>query len=220
MKVAEISLAFSRPWSIRVPLLTRQLQTEYVDAFFADGTLRLSSFNVFRNHPDELRRDEQEGRIHLEIIGPNSKTHVVGMNGQEAYVMCTSTIEAALPVDGSISAFRILDTLGFANAISAQIPGFLGGTEGLCSYRDNTVLRKTDLQPFEPPAEDADVEKWFEEHERRIGKHSIDTFFVKESRFSHEAEYRFIWFAAGPHREYLDIKCPAARQFCERVSRP
>jgi hypothetical protein len=217
MRVAEISLAFSRPWTFRVPFLTRQLQAKYVDAFFADGTLRLSSFDVFRKHPDKLRRDEQEGRIHMEITGPNSRTAVVAINGQEAYVMCASTIETALPTDGSMSAFRILDTLGFANAISAQIPGFLGGTEGLCSYRDNTMLRKADPRPFESPPEGEDVEKWFEEHDRRIGKHSIDAFFVKESRFSHEAEYRFIWFASGQHRDYIDIECPAARQFCERV---
>lgn len=153
----------------------------------------------------------------MEITGPNSRTSVVAINGQEAYILCASTIETALPINGSMSAFRILDTLGFANAISAHIPGFLGGTEGLCSYRDNTILRKTDPQPFEPPPDGADMEKWFEEHERRIGKHSVDAFFVKESRFSHEAEYRFIWFASGPHRNHIDIKCPAARQFCERV---
>ena len=153
----------------------------------------------------------------MEITGPNSRTSVVAINGQEAYVMCASTIQAALPAGGSMSAFRILDTLGFANAISAQVPGFLGGTEGLCSYRDNTMLRKADPRPFEPPLEGTDVEKWFEEHERHIGKHSVDAFFIKESRFSHEAEYRFIWFASGPYRDYIDIKCPSARQFCERV---
>jgi hypothetical protein len=153
----------------------------------------------------------------MEITGPNSRASVLATNGQEAYVMCASTVETALPADGSMAAFRILDTLAFANAISSQILGFVGGTEGLCSYRDNTMLKKTDPSSFEPPPEGADVEKWFEDHERRIGKHSIDAFFVKESRFSHESEYRFIWFASGPHREYLDIKCPAAKQFCERV---
>lgn len=200
-----------------MPMLTRQMKTEYVDAFFQDGTLRLSSFDVFRRHPDELRRDTQEGRIVMEIEAPNGKTSVLGTNGQEAYVMCASTVETALLSDGSVSAFRILDTLGFANAISGQIQGFLGGTEGLCSYRDNTVLKKRDSRPISPPPEGANPEKWFEEQKRYIGMHSIDAFFVKESRFSHEAEYRFIWFASGARREYLDIKCPAAIQFCERV---
>lgn len=193
------------------------MRTEYVEAFFRDGTLRLSSFEVFRQHPDELRRDTQEGRVVMEIEAPNGKTSVLGTNGQEAYVMCASTVETALPSDGTISAFRILDTLGFANAISGQIPGFVGGTEGLCSYRDNTMLRKRDSRPIAPPPEGSDPEKWFHEQERFIGKHAIDAFFVKESRFSHEAEYRFIWFASGSHNRYLDIKCPAALQFCERA---
>lgn len=215
--MAEISMAFSRPWSFRVPLLTRQMKAEFVDDFFNDGTLRLSSFEVFRRHPDELRRDSQEGRIVMEIEAPNGKTSILGINGQESYVMCASTIETTLPSDGSVAAFRILDTLGFANAISGQIPGFLGGTEGLCSYRDNTMLKKRDSRPIVPPPDGVDPEKWFEEQQHHIGKHSIDAFFIKESRFSHEAEYRFIWFASGTHKDYLDIKCPAALQFCERA---
>lgn len=215
--MAEIPLAFSRPWSFRVPLLTRQMKAEYVDAFFRDGTLRLSSFEVFRQHPDELRRDTQEGRVAMEIEAPNGKTSILGTNGQEAYVICASTVDSTLPHDGSISAFRILDTLGFANAISGQILGFVGGTEGLCSYRDNTMLKKRDPRPIAPPPEGVDPGKWFEEQQRFIGRHSIDAFFVKESRFSHEAEYRFIWFASGDHTDCLDIKCPAALQFCERA---
>jgi hypothetical protein len=193
------------------------MKAEFVDAFFTDGTLRLSSFEVFRKHPDELRRDSQEGRIVMEIEAPNGKTSILGTNGQEAYVMCASTVETTLPSDGSVAAFRILDTLGFANAISGQIPGFLGGTEGLCSYRDNTMLKKRDSRPIASPPDGVDPEKWFEEQQHYIGKHSIDAFFIKESRFSHEAEYRFIWFASGIHKDYLDIKCPAALQFCERA---
>jgi len=197
-------------------LLTRQLKAEFVDAFFRDGTLRLSSFEVFRRHPDELRRDPQEGLVAMEIKAPNGKTSILGANGQEAYVMSASTVETVLPPDGSIAAFRILDTLDFANAISGQIPGFLGGTEGLCSYRDNTMLKKKDSRIM-PPPDGVDPEKWFEEQKRYIGRHTIDAFFVKESRFSQEAEYRFIWFASGSHKDYLDIKCPAALQFCEHA---
>lgn len=215
--MAEISLAFSRPWSIRVPLLTRQLKTEYVEAFFRDGTLRLASFKTFRKHPDELRRDPQEGLVAMEIEAPNGRTSILGASGQEAYVLCASTVETTLPDDGSVAAFRILDTLGFANAISSQIPGFLGGVEGLCSYRDNTMLKKKDSRPIRPPSEGENPEKWFEDQQRYIGRQTIDAFFMKESRFSHEAEYRFIWFASGPRKEYLDIKCPAALQFCERA---
>lgn len=131
--------------------------------------------------------------------------------------MCASTVEHAPPANGTMSAFRILNTLGFANAVASQIPGFVGGTEGLCSYRDNTSLRETDPTPFGPPPEGEGLEEWFAEQKRRVGRHSIDAFFVKESRFAHEAEYRFIWFASGPYREYREIKCPDARQFCERV---
>ena len=55
----EINLAFTRPWTVRLPTLVRQMKPEYVDAFFNDGSLRLSSFESFRRHPDEKRKDAE-----------------------------------------------------------------------------------------------------------------------------------------------------------------
>lgn len=106
--------------------------------------------------------------------------------------------------------------MGFANAISGQVAGFVGGAEGLCSYRENTMLQKKDERLFYSPKEGEDPQRWYEDQQRYLAKHSIDAFFVKHIRFSHEAEYRFIWFASGIHKEYLDIKCPEALRYCER----
>jgi hypothetical protein len=217
--VREISAAFGRPWSVRLPLLTRQMNTQYVDAFFTDGSLRLSSFETFRRHPDEVRRDEQEGLVAMEIEAPNGTLNLLGANAQEAYILCASTIEttpATNPNDDH-SAFRILDCLAFADAISRQIPGFVGGVEGLCSYRDNTMIRKKDARLINPPEKAEDAERWFAEQQSYVGKQVIDAYFMKHSRFSSESEYRFIWFAEGMRHEFLDIKCPAALKFCARA---
>lgn len=118
--MAEIPFAFSRPWSFRVPVLTRQMKTEYVEAFFRDGSLRLSSFKIFREHPDELRRDEMEGQINMNIDVPNGKLSVLANNMQEAYIICASTIESSIPKDGSISAFRILIRWGLQMLFQAK----------------------------------------------------------------------------------------------------
>src|SRR5215831_11408391 len=98
------------------------MKTQYVDAFFADGSVRLSSFEAFRRHPDEMRRDGQEGLVAMEIEAPNGTSSILGANGQEAYILCASTIESAPKTPAhDRSAFRILNCLGFADAISRQI---------------------------------------------------------------------------------------------------
>lgn len=215
----EMSLAFARPWSVRLPTLVRQMQTQYVDAFFEDGSLRLSSFESFRRHPDEKRRDAQEGIIAMQVDTPTGPFNILGANGQEAYIICASTVETPIPDDqsASISAFRIIDTVKFADAVSRQIVGFVGGMEGLCAYRTNTMIRKSDPTPINPPTDGNQVEEWFHAMNRHTSNLAVDAYFMKHITFSHESEYRFIWFADGPRREFIDIKCPAARQFCERI---
>jgi len=217
--VPEMSLAFARPWSVRLPTLVRYMHTQYVDAFFNDGSLRLSSFESFRRHPDERRRDSQEGLVAMQVDTPTGPFSILGSSGQEAYIVCASTVETSIP-DGqssTVSAFRILDTLKFADAISRQIAGFVGGVEGLCAYRTNTMIRKSDPTPITPPTDGSKAEEWFHVMNQHTGRLVMDAFFMKHINFAHESEYRFIWFAEGSRQEYIDIKCPAARQFCERI---
>ena len=195
------------------------MPARFVNDFFRDGSIRISSFESFRKHPDEARRDSQEGHVAMIVNTPSGPFNILGSNGQEAYVLCASTVEKidGVQEDGEVSAFRILDPTKFADVVSRQIPGFVGGVEGLCAYRENTMITKSDLRAIIPPASQADAEAWFHEQNHHTGKLVIDAFFMKHISFSHESEYRFIWFADGSRKEYLDIKCPTAVQFCERI---
>jgi len=53
----------TKPWHIYFPVLFRYLEQEYIDAFFRDGSLRLSSFKQFAKHKDEARNDWGEGNL-------------------------------------------------------------------------------------------------------------------------------------------------------------
>lgn len=216
----EMNFAFTRPWTVRLPTLVRQMNTKYVDEFFNDGSLRLSSFESFRRHPDEKRRDGQEGLVAMEVDTPTGSLSILGACGQEAYIMCASTVE--IPIDendGPVSAFRILDTLKFADSISRQIPGFIGGAEGFCIYRNNTMIKKSDPAPMTSPTAGTNPDLWFQEQKLRIAKLAMDAYFMKHISFAHEAEYRFVWFAENSRKQFLDIKCPAAIECCERVTK-
>ena len=215
----EITTHFSRPWSIKTPTLTRYMEETYVDEFFKSGSLRLSSFKSFRNNPDEEQGDQHEGRASAQIKTPNGNHAILAMNGQEAYVLCATTVESK-KLEASFktkTGFRILNSLGFANCISAHIPGFVGGIEGLCSYRDSTIINKNLSKDFSPPDSFVNPEIWAGEYDKFVARQSQEAFFIKLSKYSHQAEYRFIWFAHGKEGKYIDIICPEARQYCQRI---
>lgn len=216
--MSELSIQFARPWSIRTPVLTRYMEKKYVEEFFEHGKMRISSFRSFRKNPDEERGDIFEGRVSAQIKTPNGNHAVIAMNGQEAYVMCTTTVESQ-KLEASFSTtsgFRILNTIGFANCISSHIPGFVAGLEGLCSYRDETAIRKELESDFPPPDSFPNPENWAKEYDNFVAQQTREGFFIKKLKYSHQAEYRFIWFAQGQEKEYIDIICPDARRFCQQ----
>ena len=70
-----------------------------------------------------------------------------------------------------------------------------------------------------PPADEAGMEKWGEEYERYLAaQNSNESFLLKPQRYARQAEYRLVWFAAGLEKNYIDIKCPEAIKFCEKVT--
>lgn len=208
-------IPFGYSWGVRTPVVIRSMESKYVDAFFQSGSLRISSFDSFRKHPDELRRDEEEGTAVMEIRSANSTMSAITFNGQEAYVLCASTVEPELSPDQD--GLIIDDTIAFAAAISRFLPGFVGGTEGLCTYRSNTLYKAFDEHEFKPPVDGEDPEKWASQQDRVIGRHMQNKFFIKHSRFSHESEYRMIWFCSGKPKDFVDIECVDAVRFCRRL---
>lgn len=100
-------------------------------------------------HPDEARRHGSDGTISMQLNQPSGGQFTALMiNGAQAYVLFASMVERtpdpAQPLSSSRAAFRILDTLSFADAISRWIPGFTHGVQGPCVYRPTTLLTEGD----------------------------------------------------------------------------
>lgn len=218
-----MQLQFLRPWQVVIPSVIRYLEDKYVNAFFERGSLRLSSFRRFRQHTDEQRGDAGEGSITMEVVNPESRHAVVAFNWQEAYVLCGSTIQSAEVMksfEGAESGIKIKNPVGFADAVSRHIPGFVGGFQGACIYTDDRVVRRANVIDikFPPPDDEAGAEKWSEEYERYLAaQNSNESFLLKPMRYSHQAEYRLVWFAMGTEKDYIDIECPEAIKLCEKV---
>jgi hypothetical protein len=213
MSVLNLPIGYN--WEVRTPVVDRLMHREYVDAFFKDGSLRLSSFESFCKHPDEARKDLEEGKVAMKIVSPKSNLSAILFNGQEAYVLCGSMTEVH-PSNG-YSSIRIKDTLAFSATVATQIPEFIGGTEGPCIYRAITFYEATDDYSLSPPEDGEDPERWMDKQNSVIGNHMRNKFFIKQARFAAESEYRMVRFCDGTPRPFIYIKCPKAIQFCEQV---
>jgi hypothetical protein len=221
---ATIGLHFGREWRIRRPYVYRYLDSRYVDDFFRDGSLRISSFKSFANHDDEQRNDATEGQgmiWNTTSEGAGQTMVAVMSQGNNAYVLCGSTSHDPSLADAfsADSGFRINDTTAFADAVGHRISGFTGGIEGACLYlarknvqRDVGLVNLDNLKT-DSSGQSLDLGKMMGFFGDLAGD---DLYFMKPNRYSHQNEYRLLWFAHDEANVYADIKCPEARQFCTR----
>lgn len=212
-------------WEVIRPRVFRYLEAKYVDAFFKDGFLRLSSFSRFAQHADEQRKDASEGMGVREGIGENAHVIMATGRGHDCYVLCGSTIynEAAQELFPDADAcFAIDDTVRFAIEVARAIAGFKGGLEGPAIYQDNTIIRRDLgeekieelLEKHRLPDGNLDM-RMLGEMQAKVG--GFEEFFIKQSRFSAQAEYRFLWSVNGTADDYVDLKVPQALNYCRRI---
>jgi hypothetical protein len=200
-----VTFQIAKPWQVRLPILIRYLEKKWIDRFFECGELMLSSFSQFRKHSDEQRHDPHEGASVLDIRFGEQPLSGIAFFGSDAYVLCGSMIESLdlmAQFPGCDDYFCITDTIGFASAVANSIPGFIGGFQGACIYRDERIVqRKIDGPPlFVPPDanQSFDPEKSLHEMNRRVFEAAaLEPFFFKPVSYAHQGEYRLIWTVSG-----------------------
>ena len=166
--VTLLVVPFSKPWKVLQPTVFRYMDRRWIDAFFETGALRLSSLARFQRHVDEQRQDQNEGVQSYEYYTPSEPPLFLSTwihYGMNAYVLCGSMSESGslATAFGADDYLAIQETMEFANAIAAHIPGFIGGTEGPCLYLNRRLLKR-DLGPLSLDhlglsAEKSDTEK-------------------------------------------------------------
>lgn len=219
---SSIPITFNRDWILKRPYLYRYMDKAFVDEFFKNGSLRLSSFRKFSEHPHELCRDASEGAgtiINKSSEGEGQTFLASISQGQNAYILCGSSIHHPNIAEKfqSNSGFRINDIAQFANAISSYVPGFVFGVEGPCHYVPNRVITRygkvIDLEKMKISENALDMHKMFEAVFSKAGD---DLLFLKEVTFADEYEYRLIWNTLDVAEKFIDIKCLEASKFCTR----
>jgi len=170
----------------------RYLEAKYVEAFFKDGSLRLSSFAQFAQHPDEQRKDTAEGVSSKFGVGSQATIGIFGSTGHNYYVLCGTlhNTDGVRKQFGQYDACIAIDNVvNFANAVSLKIPSFTGGIEGPALYQDERMIIKnlgkatTEelMEPYKNPDGTLKMEMIFDAAKRLGG---VEEFFIKHSRYA------------------------------------
>ena len=210
------STSYTKGWRTFSPVVYRYLDRAFVDAFFRDGSLRLTSFAKCKKHIDEQRLDEEEGTLRLAISDPetgNIKTlHELEFT-DSVYLLCATLWhnEQLMRDFGCDSFIRIHDPAEFGRRVSRHVPGFRMGGEGPCMYQHLRLIEAS------LPDEKVGVRKSSRSAKRNDVQALIQHYalFLKHKSFSHQAEYRLVWQSDSDDlSEHLDIKVPEARELC------
>ena len=131
-----------------------------------------------------------------------------------AYVLCTTLWHnrSLMHAFGCDSFIRIHDPSEFGARIAKHIPGFVSGGEGPCMYQYARLI-ETDVDrgsglALNSPHINESIANALQHY----------PYFLKHRSFSHQAEYRLLWFSSASNgADYLDIKVPEARELCSLV---
>lgn len=225
-------VSFARPWEIKVPKLFRYMRTSFVEDFFENGSLMLTSYERCRNHEDSTRKDTKEGTCNFNLVNGNFGAAGVHSVGQNSYMLCCSTSESDYLQDHfECDNYLIInDVFGFIDAVSRHVPGFVSGKLGSCIYKEERMINKTTSQSLQPNTSFLDdsgnlkqginlsdeFNRMNHELYSRITNELTDNaYFLKNLEYSSELEFRVIWSTTKKADDVLKIKCPEAISFCE-----
>lgn len=206
-----------------IPMVYRYLEKQWIDQFFSEGKIRLSSFKKFRKHVDEQRGDNVEGKNILIGTGNDKTIYAVVSTGIDAFVLSASllfsqSLYSDFKVDGC---FVIERPLEFMNEISKHIPEYKGLNFGPCIYKPEVLIKRQlpdfnldSLRNEDDPTKN-DLNKVLSTS-NLIGGH--DVLFRKTLKHAHQHEYRILWHSdLKDLPDYIDIIAPNCRQYCREI---
>lgn len=211
---------FMQPY---IPMIYRYMEKQWLDLFFKEGKLRLSSFRNFRKHSDEQRGDKSEGNSILIGTGNNKTIYSVVSTGIDAFVLSTSlmynyALYSDFKVDGC---FVIERPIEFMQEISKHIPDFIGINFGPCIYKPESLIKRQlpdfdlkSIQSDDDPTKN-DLGKIFTTSNQIGGN---DVLFKKSLKYAPQHEYRILWHSKQINLpDFIDITAPNSRQFCREI---
>lgn len=148
----------------------------------------------------------------------------VGGNG---YMLSTSLINSEQIKEEfeTDDLFVIKDPINFAASISSCIPGNDQIFIGFCHYQNGRLIEKEikglSINDFTNEEGNFIIggPGMGQRTNEMIGN-GIDLMYLKDNKYQSQSEFRFIWTIRNQYfemKEYLDIECKEAIQFCRKI---
>lgn len=200
----------------------RYMHQKYVDQFFEEGLLQLSSFESNRTIEDAIRQDKREGTGAIFVVSRDrQRVQPLMARAFDHRMLCLSSsaetdrLMEHFKVDGC---FEVKNTTGFGYEVAKTLNHFQFGLEGVVTYQTDyqryLLLEQheelPDLMVADPPNDV--LFKYLD----FIGRTNQDMLYTKPVEFAHESEYRFTWRCTSENP--ILIKCPEAVKYCRRIT--
>lgn len=199
-----------------LPYLYRYENKKYIDDFFENGNLMISSFQNYRHYEDNELGDATEGSSMNIGKGSKGKDFMsITTVGANDYTFCTSTIcdSKLMKKFSRNSVFRIVDPINFILEITRSLPRVHNVIHGNCIYLPERTITKN--------LKNIDVEKIGNSLEKMMQisaeVQGLDPYFLKKKKYQEQSEYRIIWQTDRIVNGSMVISCPEAIKFCERI---
>ncbi len=219
MNYVQSTSAFHVTWLSRLNPIYRILSDiQYIEDFFVNGNIYLSSFQNFKKYEDEMQGDRTEG--HNLVGGFNGKdsSHFVSYEGGiNAYVLCAtnSLNENVIKDFKGVGAIKIKDSVNFGKEIVRKLPFVNTGIEGDCIYGDSKV--QTLENEHNKVFQDIDFKNPVSIKEELSQITLGVEMFMKHKKYEHQQEHRLLWFSEVQIDNGIVIHCPEAIKYCDKI---
>ncbi|WP_258098599.1 hypothetical protein [Marinoscillum pacificum] len=208
-------------WRIkRFPVYRILDNVAWLNNFFDTGEIQLSTFSKFRSYKDEMQGDKYEGQAAIIFDGDDKNMHAITYEaGINAFIMSTTVNLNDQVIDDfkGTCAIKINHPTLFALELSKKLPFVTSGLEGLCDYVEHrSKFLEKQLRTDNLLKTIEELSKYKMDHLMNELTQGMELF-AKHKKYSHQEEYRFIWFSNVPTNSTIKVQCPEAIEYCEKI---
>jgi hypothetical protein len=209
--------------SMQRPILYRYENDVFIDKFFKNGKLLISTFHNYKSYPDNQIGDIFEGisetlETHVDKESLKLFAHSHSMTGENAYCFCTSTIldPALFGEFKRNSVFRITNAYCFMDEICKALK-LSEVLSGHCEYLRLRIPKQkiANIGIGFVPTNNLESSETFPIANLYDNNEML---FIKRIKYQLQCEYRMIWKTDHTVKDPIEIDCHKASQFCEMIS--
>lgn len=184
-------------------------KSSHIESFFKTGELQLGSFEYYNSYDHPEIGDVEEGLVTLIAKTPFGFIGGKYGSGYNNRMFCTyigKINPAAMKNFGYDSAFIITHPAEFAEAVAESV-GARNYTFGQCIYRPQKAVLGF-------PGNDVDRFKLSHRSGEIV---QAGKYFIKQERYSHQREFRFLWELEEDISGAAILDCSAALPYCKSL---